>query len=259
MSDNSNKLFNITVLIAVVPAYIYFCSFEYEQGFCDHFNIPTYLIAPNLTTILIFATSIWSILFSALKMLGFSTPLFRNVKNENKKHLRPVRFINGVFLVIVILMFFSYPLSWTLLWALLAFGLFLNLITWGFPLIYLFERKKTVAEKISDIQANPDKNDILNILLDTLNTKERLFILVLISIPFLSYFIGNGQALKQTSFQTLADRPNIVVIRKYDDMFICTPFDNKQKTLGDSIVLVKASDSKDLVLKTVKIGRLNTK
>ena len=106
MSDNSNKLFNITVLIAVVPAYIYFCSFEYEQGFCDHFNIPTYLISPNLTTILIFATSIWSILFSALKMLGFSTPLFKNVKNENKKHLQPVRFINGVFLVIVILMFY---------------------------------------------------------------------------------------------------------------------------------------------------------
>lgn len=259
MDDKTNRFLNVTILIAVIPAYIYFCSFTYEQGVCNRFNIPMYLISPNLTTILIFATSIWSVLFSALKMLGFSTSFFRPIQNENKKHLRPVRFINGVFLVIVILMFFAYPLSWTLLWSLLAFGFFLNFLTWGFPFIYLFERKKSVAQKISEIQANPDKNDVLNHLLQSLNSRERLFILILIIIPFLSFFIGDGEALKQSRFQIIADKPNIVILRKYDDLFICAPFDKQKKLIGDSLILIKLNDTKDLILKTENLGQLRVK
>lgn len=259
MSDNTNKIFNTTVTLAVIPAYVYFCAFQYEQGYCDCFNVPTYLISPNLTTILVFATTIWTILFSALKVLSLSTPFFREIKEESKKHLQSILFVNGVLLVIIILMFYSYPFSWILVWVLLGLAFLINLLTWGFPFIYFFNRKKSVAQKIIDIQKFFSEDDVLSILFAKLNAKERLFVLVLILIPPLAYFIGAGQALKQTSFQILADKPNIVVLKKYDNMFICSPYDKKTKILKDSLILIKADESKYLVLRTVKIGKLHTK
>lgn len=259
MQEKENRFLNLTVILAVIPAYIYFCSFTYETGICSRFNIPKYLISPNLTTILIFATSIWTILFSSLKMLGLSTSFFKPISNESKKHLRPIRFANGVVIIIAVLMFFTYPLSWTLLWVLLGVAFFLNLITWGFPIIYFVERKKKVSEKLLEIQASkPTKTDLLDYVFEYLNTKERIFVMILIVIPFISFFIGDGEALKQTHFQIIPEKNNVLVLRKYDDLFICSPYNKTKKELEDSLILIKLSD-KELILKTVNTGRLVTR
>lgn len=62
--DKPKKVISLTLILATIPAYIYFVSFEYELGYCDYFNIPRYLIEPSLTTILIFAATLSGILFS---------------------------------------------------------------------------------------------------------------------------------------------------------------------------------------------------
>lgn len=67
IENKPKKYIDTTILIAIVPAYIYFVSFEYENGYCDNFGIPKYLIEPSLTTILIFATTLFGIFFQLLR------------------------------------------------------------------------------------------------------------------------------------------------------------------------------------------------
>jgi hypothetical protein len=256
MENKTHRLFNITILITVVPAYIYFCSFNYEQGICNRYHIPSYLISPSITTVLIFATTIWSAIFSSLKILGISTPFFRQIEEENRKHLNSIRFLNGVVIVISVLIFFSYPLSWTVVLGLLAFAFFVNLITWGFPFVYLYQRKKPLAERIKGIQQTAGDSDLFSFALEALTNKERLFIFILVVIPFVCYFIGDGEALKQSHYQTIANRPNLVVLRKYDDVFICAGFDRKTKKINDSLILIKLNDNNDLILKNEFLGQL---
>lgn len=260
MSENKqSRFFNFTVILTVIPAYVYFTCFIYEQAICNRFGVPDYLIEPNLTTVLIFGTTIWGILFSCLKLLGFSTPLFRAVKDENKRHLRMIYAINGLCLIISIIMFYAYPPSWTLLFVLLGVTAAFNLFTWGLPLLFRLREKKTMKEKLDDIHSETDDNDIITIVMQGMTSQERLFFLVLIMIPGITYFIGDGQALKQKQFQTFASIPNIVVLRKYDDLLVCSDFNRTEKTIGDSLILVKVSESQPVILKSENIGPLKVK
>ncbi len=253
---NESRFFNLTVVLTVIPAYIYFTCFIYEQGVCNRFGIPSYLINPSLTTILIFGTTIWGIIFSSLKVLGLSTPLFKAVGNENMKHLRVVHGINALSLIIAILMFYAYPFSWTLVLVLLVVIAMLNFITWGLPLLLRITEKKPTKDKLLEMQGEKDNFDLLIYLTEGLTKQERLFLLILIFIPIISYFFGDGQALKQKEFQLLALNKNIVVLKKYDDLLVCSSFDRKTKLLGDSLVLIKLSDKEPLFLNSEEVGPL---
>lgn len=258
MIDNKPKrLFDITVFIAIVPAYIYFISFLYEFGYCIYFGIPKYLIEPSLTTILIFATTFFGILFTSSKLLGFSLPFFKAADNKEKTHLRGINLINGICLFGSILMLNVYPWSWELFFILVAITLFLNLLIWGIPLLIVLRKKKPMKEKLQEVEDNyinnPDENDLLVFFLRFLNKSEKNLFLIIITITVFSFFLGNGDAMKQKDFQKISTTKNTIILRKYNDIFVCAKFDNKTKKISDSLTLIKISDAKPLTFNTIKI------
>lgn len=253
---NQNRFVNVSLILTVIPAYIYFSSFMYELGICSRYGIPQYFISPNLTTVLIFATSIWGVFFSSIKLIGFSTPLFKALKDEDKKHLRVIYLINGICLIICVLIFYAYPFSWHIIFILFIFTLFMNVFSWGLPLLFRILEKKSTKDKLMDIQNTEDEFDILPLILSKLPKQERVLILVLIMIPAISYYIGDGQALKQKNYQIVVSKSNLVVLKKYDDLLICSNFNPNKKLLGDSIVLIKIDEREPIVLKTLSIGPL---
>ncbi len=260
MEENKQKkIIDATILIAIIPAYIYFITFEYEFGYCNHFGIPKYLIEPCLTTILIFATSLFGILFSSVNILGLSLPFFNAVKNENKKHLKGINLLNGIIVVIGILMLIIYPFSWRILIYFLIFALLVNLLTWGIPFLFLIRKKKSLKEKLQQIEderPNGGKYYLLSNLLQKFDEKETNFIFILLMIPFFCFFFGDAEATKQKTFQTISTKENTVILKKYNDIFVCAKFNRKTKEISDTLLLVKFSENEPLSIKTEEIGPL---
>lgn len=258
-NEESNRVFgiNLTLALPLFPAYIYFCTFIYEVAFCERMRIPRYLISPNLTTILIFATSIWTILISSFKIMGLSTPLFKvaGQKDDKRHHLKTIYMVNGLTIVLCIVVFYAYPFSIQLLLGIIGFLAFTNFITWGMNFLFIYRQKKSMKEKLIDAQNQEDKFDLVAYLMTKIDPRQKLFILMLALIAVLSYFIGDGQALKQETFETLANKPNVLVLRKYDDLLICSTFDRKSHQLGDSLIIFKLKDM-ELILKSEKLGHI---
>jgi hypothetical protein len=263
IESKPKKIIDTTLIIAIIPAYIYFVTFEYENGFCNNFGIPTYLIEPSLTTILIFATTLFGVFFSSIKALGLSLPFFKAVDDEKKTHLRGINKINGICIFGGILMIYAYPFSWKLILIISSVTLILNLITWGIPLLLLIRKKKSLKEKLQQVEdenvEDTDKIDWLVHLFKKLNNKERTFFFVILVIPYISFLFGNGEAMKQKEFLTICNNENTVVLKKYNDIFVCAKFNRKTNQLSDSLILIKLSESEPIILRTEKIGPLNTK
>jgi hypothetical protein len=49
-------LFSNGVLLAIIPAYLYLCSYQFERGMCKVYGIPAYLTKPDLSTNLYYFT-----------------------------------------------------------------------------------------------------------------------------------------------------------------------------------------------------------
>jgi len=260
IENKPKKIIDLTFFLTIIPAYIYFVSFEYELGYCDHFKIPKYLIEPSLTTILIFATTVLGILFSSIKLLGLSLPLFKAAKNEDKSHLRSINFINGICVFGTVLIIYAYPVSLNLILICLVVTLILNLLVWGLPFLFLLRKKKSLKEKLQTIEdeydSSEDKLDLFGHLIKRFNQEERGFIILIIIIPFIAYLFGNGEAMKQDEFQTIS---NTIILKKYNEIFVCAKFNKKTKIVSDTLILIKLSDKEPIVLKTEKIGTLELK
>lgn len=264
MNENKpKKIIDFTILITIVPAYIYFVSFEFENGYCNHFGIPKYLIEPSLTTILIFATTIFGILVSSIKLLGLSLPFFKAIDNEEKSHLRAINLINGICIFGGILMIYAYPFSWKLIIIILSITALLNLITWGIPFLFMLRNKKTLKEKLQKVEddylTKDDNFDWFVFLMKRFTQEEKVFTSIIILIPLISFLFGNGEAMKQEKYEVISSYENTVVLKKYNEIFVCAKFNRKTKSLSDSLILIKISENNPIILKTEKIGQLKTK
>ncbi len=256
---NSNFPFSLTTILAFLPAYVYFSCFVYELGYCHYYNIPKQMIDPNLSTILVFATTILGVLVSCLKVLGISTPLFRGLQDKSKSHWHPILFSNGIFIIIILIVLYVYPFSWKLLGWTVGTLAIINLIFWLLPLLLNFKNKAPLKEKLNEIHQQKDNFDLIEYLFQFLTFKERLFIAILFLIPSISYLVGNGEAMKQSQFQVLTQLPDIVFLRRYDDTYIFTNVNRKEQIVGDSLILIKLSNSQPLVMQTENLGKLEVK
>jgi len=100
------------------------------------------------------------------------------------------------------------------------FLVFANFITWGINFLFIIRQKKSLEEELLEAQQQEDKFDLIGFLLTKINPHQKTFFLLVPLIALMSYFIGDGQALKQGTFQTLVSNPNVLVLRKYDDLLI---------------------------------------
>jgi hypothetical protein len=52
----SKSWLNEAVILFLAPALACFLAFKYKQGYCLTFGVPSYLIKPDLTEVLVFAS-----------------------------------------------------------------------------------------------------------------------------------------------------------------------------------------------------------
>lgn len=252
--DKENKIFNSTTIFAGLSAYIYFVWFEFENGICTHYQIPTYFISPSITGLLIFATTILSVITASFKILGISTPLFKQMKDPTKDHLHGIYFINGLMIVVGILVITTFPFSWRLFLGIVCGILFLNIFTWGYLYLFKIRKKGSFKEKITEtlVEVREDNFDLFNLLDIKLNRSQFILIVLLAVLPFITYLLGMGTAASQKSYQIIDNKSNTVILKRYDDLFICRNLDSIKGFFSDTLKILRFNDNVEYQLSEYK-------
>jgi len=235
----STKVISLTILIAFSSIYGYFVAYVYEINFCKHFQIPLDFIEIGFTEVLkIMAEVVPIILLGFIAwILVLFTQMFKNpVLRLLGKSLFPLYFL---ILGIAIL-------KWPIFKSLIIF-----LVAWfvmsGSDLVFpLFSRGKTkgwykkrleISEKYEASVKNP-LDAIVDLMMDQIGVLT--FMIISISLFALVLFVqpmGELTAKKQRSFMIIKSNPELVVLRKYSQNFICVPFDRENKEIKKNFYL----------------------
>ena len=72
-----------------------------------------------------------------------------------------------------------------------------------------------------------------------------------------SYLLGYSKPLNENTFTVIKNYENVVILKQYNDIFICAKFDPQTKILKDEIFLLNISRRDSLVLQESDIGPLS--
>jgi hypothetical protein len=257
-SKNSKLSYFINngLLLALLPGYAYLLAFAYEYGYCEHFDLPIFLISPSLSSILIIISVLLLFILSNLKFLGLITPLFRILNNPKYISYYPFIRINTFFLVAFLIIFIIYRINWEILTPLLIGWAFYTIIYFA-PVWFFNRKKKSLQERFDDYNKHEDKLDLLVYFSRFINPKLINYSLLAVLVIALAYFLGNGEAYKQEEFYVLDNDTSVVVLRSYNDLLICSNIDFEKKIIRKSYSIINLKSVNKLKMKQVKIGLLS--
>ncbi|HTD39878.1 MAG TPA: hypothetical protein VK671_04600 [Mucilaginibacter sp.] len=237
--------------LACLTAYLYLCTYEYEVGYLQEFNISNNYLILDVTTILKDSSHVIVLAFTVLSGEQFLFMIFQKPIQKRSTFGRVVKYLIRLAVVLVFMWMATSITGQTLLYILLCvFGIFFLFFIW---LIIT-----TAIEKSKNIPPAPETNlpneDSQN---STIWFNKYFGIVFGVCYPFIiCSFFGSGEASKEDSFQVLTDN-NIeyVVIRKYGDELICKDL-SKTNLVGAKTFIIKLSAEKPLVVTEKKLGQI---
>jgi len=257
IKKDSQDDFNInsTVLVAFSTAYIYFCSFIFEWAQCNTYSIPLSFITPSLNVILILGVITGITLIVISTTVNFIIILFYPfLKHWKPEGLIFVSLILIYFLIIGYLFYDIINLPYNIFLWLLLFGIIITLL-----IIIINSISNTINYVANKLEKNKSKNITLRENKLTINIKGRFTMSIISFIliyPLIVFLFGVNYAVAKTDFQVLSSHPNIILVKKYDDILLCKPYLAKQHILKDSLIIIKISDKNNLVFREKNLGRL---
>jgi hypothetical protein len=246
------------ILIALGSAYIYLVTFFYEFGYCKHFGIPSTFISPNLTTILVAAAAIGSLLLSSFQIMGFSVPLIKAAANPNElqKPYRAFFALNAILLIIGLLLLTIYGPAWKVFLSFTIIVLIFNFVQFGIGLI-TYRKKGSLREKFEAMNnSEPDAFDFFALLMEKIGLYGYSLILFVVLTVGLAFLIGNGEATQQKIFLILKEQKEYVLLRTYGDLMIAAPIDRSKKLVEHELLLLRFTSKDKLELRSELVGPL---
>jgi hypothetical protein len=214
-----------TLLIAVIPALIYFIVYIRELSFCYYFDIPKGLVEINKSTILGFALAILVLIAIPLCATGLYAFFDKTLKGRPKG----LYAYSGLILVLTVAMIISSSFSVsTIILLILSIGISVAGFVKAFN-TFLFSNQRDAVGGI--------------------------FLLIIFSAVFAA-ILGVNSAREQKMFVIPSSHPDCVVLRISDDRLICAEFDRDKKTIYPIFRILKIGEDKDLLLKLEAVGPL---
>lgn len=139
---------------------------------------------------------------------------------------------------------------------LLGFGIIWLCYEYTAPL-WLYPKKKTYSEKLEAVEKQR-KSYQPKFYFDYNNYKDRIIILWIL-LFFLYAFagdLGTSEAIRKKNFLVLSDEKNSVVLRIYDDKYVCAPFHRETKQVDRSFIILESSGQNELRFNLEKVGPL---
>jgi len=247
------------LIIAASTALLYFVAYSYERGYCDYFGIPPQLISPSTTNVIVAAVGVGTFLFLTLNFVSLTTPMLRAaLDSKTPSHpYQPILLLNWALIALGIALIHAYGFSWWHFAGYLVGSAALNIVFFGIGMI-LHRKKGSIPAMLEAVQqdAEVDSFDIWLLIKEKLGQHTLLAVVVIIVVNGLSWIVGNGDAHKQTRFQTLAAYPEHVVLRVYGDRIIAGKANAETRGLDPQFIVFNISDSTAVRLETKTLGPL---
>jgi len=238
-------------ILFFIPAMGYLLSLSFENGIAKIFGIPYELIIPsfnNILSILSFTGLLY--LFLGLTII-LPNPAKFDEKPSYKKYFNPLNILS-IFVVILTLLLQKEWKSIFIIGSVIIFFVIFDLL---WPLLVI-RGSKTFEEKVKEAEKSEAKT-LLNTYLVFLFQKTGYNFIPLIFDFFLIYFVagwlGQMYALNQTTFSTISNMKDNVILRRYGDNLISADFDRINKLIKNNYRVIKIDN---LELKIEKIGPL---
>jgi hypothetical protein len=266
--NNSETIFSISVMLIIVPAYLYMCSYQYEKGICNYYGIPTDLISLDIISNLTVCISLFTIIY--LVIIGpyvVMTYLLIFMADKAALHV----FAKYNFLAVCYGYAYWLSLTAEIDWVktLIAAGIvtvFVNfaaykqyrLIKKNPQLMADIENDKGIMQSMAMvINRLPDPFHLKKTILKQFQASHAVLIFLLIVVAEICYNIGQREAFKKTDYEISTDKPGWVLLRKYGDDMIMKKLDTKT-TLGQGLSIIKISQFNSLNFVTKPIGKLHS-
>lgn len=228
-------------MIFLITIFAYFNLIQFERGFANYFGIPEIFISINIFHSFTIFYYVFFIFFICL-YISISLSFFQ-------KDLYPNKLILEMTLVIVNLICLSLSIFILFFWEENITSDYFKLIISQFVIQIFF----IIVFVIHKLKFNINKK------LMKWKNKFCLFLFIALSIInvfFLPFHIGFSIASMKIKFLVIKENPELVVINRYEDYFVCVPFDRKTNTYPPTFKIIKFINNQNIEYKFDKIGRL---
>ena len=225
------KLIHVGILSAFISAFIYLTAYIFERGFCSQIQIPLSFIEIGINEVLRVIISIVPLIL--FLFLGIVLTIYtRKLKNPVFKILS--RSIFPLFLLFLVSAFSGQPSVEVIIGFLIFWFIFIG-SDFIFPLFSKRKFKGYYKRTLeSYLQSDQTAKNPLDIIKDLF--MEQFGILTYAIIIFLTFILiffvgdmGRSYAKNKKSFMIIKSSPELVILRRYSDSYICAPFDRKQR------------------------------
>ena len=220
------------LLIPLAGGTAYLLAFGYEAGFLAVFRVPIEFVKLNLSLILIVASA----LIVGLPILWWMIWLIMGGQHG----ILQTALVAGLLVIVAVALLFLYGQHGKEQFRFLL-GATILTVALSVVVCVVFFRRQTVAQDAGI----PWRTEMVLM----------VGLLFLVVGVLTSFAIGRRRALTQTHFLIPTDTPDLVVLRIYGDLLVCSPFDRNTRRAESTFVLRKASDG-TCELKLEKIGPL---
>lgn len=242
------------LILALIPVLGYFFAFQYEAGYASYFKYPKELILIGLPQIVIATITLWTgsmVIFMFVESITMMIPKAQRALSDSViKFLPLVGFFAGSLLVY----------GWERAWPFLLVFIMIGIPEFILPL-FTQKDKKTYSEKIesdweSEWRLRESKDTFSWRLLKLVGHKNIVLVINIFIAAQLVQTAGEVIASRQMRFFTMSSSPEKVVLRIYDDKFICADFERKTKTVGGDRSILNSREQGAFNLKLESIGPL---
>jgi hypothetical protein len=256
--DNKRrKILSESLLLFLIPVYGYILLYAFESGYFTRLNIPFEFIEISFSKL----AYICGFIFIGFIFLVGAIDIIYTFKIHKTAIGRKTLFYFYLLFVAAILpmIAFDYLKRWfpliigsTALYLIaeFIFPIFGNKNTKGY-------KNKLEKEVIKEAKSN--EGDFLDSVIRRIGYRAYLAIFILLSITYIAYLSGAISAKTQVNFLVVKSNPELVIIRKYSQNYICAEFDREKKGLINKIY-IRTTDqlsSTGIHLSSEKIGPFN--
>lgn len=216
------RIFTESTMLAAIPALGYWVAFVYELGYFSYFELPGTFVEVALNSILLNSLSVVTGLGAFLIIIDFIRRIMSGVTEALKFTLYKLLFayflVYGFGLVFnrshkeiqILLLIIALPIIWReVLWPM-----------WKYRHLNGLGNKVTAARaKDFEFDSAIDK------ITDKTGATPFLLLAFIYLVSIFSYLAGGYTANKQTSFFISDEKPNFVLVRKYEENWLTVKVD----------------------------------
>ncbi len=263
------KIISETIFFFLIPIFGYFLTYAYEESYCMTHNIPSTFIEISLNTILrnsFFLLAISAVIYLIIEI--FYSNLIEILPSKNPI----VNRIAGI--LITNLIFFGYFFFFFVEEKTFSFREFLvpiiivQIILIFFVFIYPILETKNVKgfrnrlrhSLKKSIFSNGVSNDsIIGKGLNIIGPSVSNVIIIFFALFVIAFSVGRFEAKYKTMFLIIKSNPELIILRKYSDNFVCSTFDREKKEINCKFYLISIDQiiKEGLQITEEKIGSLS--